>query len=205
MSGMHLLENYMDVCSKTAMRDLQDQIAILQSNLLESRRIRQGLERTISFLEMQTLSAKRATIVAEQRLSVAVDAGRFLKEYLLIQGDEIEEKTRENAHLRQQVEEKTIQTKEDFINYMNTLLQTDKCSRALTKLVWEKAHGKKEQGSCFVCDHGIEFSKAWHCSQVVAKAKGGLHVLENLVTCCEKCHEGRGDEDLFAISTSRGI
>lgn len=64
--------------------------------------------------------------------------------------------------------------------------------------VWIKYCGEKDHGNCYVCRKRVErYNKGWDCSHVIADAKGGLPVLENLRVCCPKCNRSMGTMNLY--------
>lgn len=64
--------------------------------------------------------------------------------------------------------------------------------------VWIKYCGEKDHGNCYVCRKQVErYNKGWDCSHVIADAKGGLPVLENLRVCCPKCNRSMGTMNLY--------
>lgn len=64
--------------------------------------------------------------------------------------------------------------------------------------VWVKYHGGKIMGRCYCCGEKIEkYNRGWHCSHVLAHAKKGETVVDNLRTCCRKCNLSMGDQNLY--------
>ena len=71
--------------------------------------------------------------------------------------------------------------------------------KAIRNFVWVKYHGENNTGVCYCCGTSIQrYNANWHCSHVVAVAKGGETVVENLRTCCRHCNLSMGDQNLYA-------
>ena len=63
--------------------------------------------------------------------------------------------------------------------------------------VWLLYQGNKEQGPCYCCQAKISRHGGWHCSHVVASAKGGDESVDNLRPCCPHCNLSMGDQNLY--------
>jgi len=80
--------------------------------------------------------------------------------------------------------------------------------KAITKRtrneVWVKYCGEMDYGKCYVCEKQVyRYNKGWDCSHVVADAKGGFPVLENLRVCCPKCNRSMGTMNLYEYKNAR--
>lgn len=65
--------------------------------------------------------------------------------------------------------------------------------------VWLKYNGDRDYGACYSCGLSINrFNAGWHCSHVIAHAKGGSNTVNNLRPCCRKCNLSMGDQNLYA-------
>ena len=62
--------------------------------------------------------------------------------------------------------------------------------------VWTKYHGESNKGICYCCGKSISMLK-WDASHVVADAKGGNVVIDNLRSCCIKCNRSMGTKNLY--------
>lgn len=68
--------------------------------------------------------------------------------------------------------------------------------KTLKNDVWDKHIGKKNGiGKCFCCENSID-SKNFECGHIVASAKGGKTVLQNLRPICGCCNKSMGTENL---------
>jgi len=82
----------------------------------------------------------------------------------------------------------------------------DKIPKAVREAVWEKYHGTKSTGVCYSCGERIQrYNKGWHCSHVLADAKGGEETVENLRTCCPHCNLSMGDQNLYVYMKAHNM
>ena len=68
--------------------------------------------------------------------------------------------------------------------------------KTLKNDVWDKYIGKqKGMGSCYCCSKKID-SKNFECGHIIAVAKGGKTILQNLRPICGCCNKSMGTENL---------
>ncbi len=69
-------------------------------------------------------------------------------------------------------------------------IDTRQPSKSMKKKVFEKA---KVKGNCDTCGTKITLGK-FHCGHILARARGGLLELDNLIPLCESCNLGMGTQ-----------
>lgn len=70
--------------------------------------------------------------------------------------------------------------------------------------VWLLYNGTATDGKCFACGEVIT-SGNWHCSHVIAEAKGGTCDVNNLRPCCAVCNLKMGNQNLYAFVKSNKL
>ena len=71
-------------------------------------------------------------------------------------------------------------------------------SDSLRKSVWFKYAGNLNSTKCYVCEIPVNrYNKGWHCSHVIARARGGVNSLENLRVCCPTCNLKMKTKNLY--------
>lgn len=95
-----------------------------------------------------------------------------------------------------------------YFSYQPTITYTPKPKKkipAKTRInVWRRQHGDSFIGKCYACGCHLDYQNKWHCSHIVAEAKGGSIEVENLRPCCEHCNCSMRDINLYAyISLKR--
>lgn len=71
--------------------------------------------------------------------------------------------------------------------------------------VWLHYFGNSNTGGCYCCGKLIKRYKGWHCSHVIAKAKGGSNTLENLRPCCAHCNLSMGNQNMYAYIQNKNL
>lgn len=71
-------------------------------------------------------------------------------------------------------------------------------------LVWERDFPGKKRGLCACCSRPVLRDEAWHCSHVVAEARGGSNSPHNLAVCCPTCNLKMGTRNLLEYKAKLG-
>ena len=68
--------------------------------------------------------------------------------------------------------------------------------KSVKDAVWDKCIGRHNGiGKCYCCGTNID-SKKFDCGHIIAFAKGGLNVVENLKPICATCNKSMGTQNL---------
>ena len=83
--------------------------------------------------------------------------------------------------------------------FSNENKPTQIVTRTQRNVVWSKYHGTSLIGTCYCCSKIIsKYNYGWHCSHVIAIAKGGSCEINNLRVCCPNCNLKMGNQNIYA-------